>query len=103
MTRLLVLHAESSISRWSSAEFITGLHKLIKIGAKTISDLAASEASPLTGQAASALSLPGGAGTRAVEVHHYRLRKRASPLWDQRNALINRRAQQRGEKKERQP
>ena len=31
VTRLLVLHAASSISRWSSAEFITSLHKLIKL------------------------------------------------------------------------
>ena len=42
-------------------------------------------------------------GTRAVEVRHYRLRKRASPLWDQRDALINGCAQHRGEKKECQP
>ncbi len=30
VTRLLVLHAVSSISRWSSADFITSLHKMIK-------------------------------------------------------------------------
>jgi hypothetical protein len=30
VTRLLVLHASSSISRWSSADFITSLQKMIK-------------------------------------------------------------------------
>jgi len=30
VTRLLVLHAASSISLWSSADFITGLHRMIK-------------------------------------------------------------------------
>src|SRR2546428_4021048 len=31
VTRLLVLHASSSISRWSSADFITTLHGVIKL------------------------------------------------------------------------
>src|SRR5437667_10042949 len=30
VTRLLVLHAASRVSRWSSADFITSLHKMIK-------------------------------------------------------------------------
>src|ERR1700682_1159725 len=31
VTRLLVLHAASSISRWSSADFITSLHKNLRV------------------------------------------------------------------------